>query len=292
MIRQKKNITKIFSSEDKTGIKKFSNLYGKYGMTKEEFLERFNKDGYVILPDVLSIDLIIKLKEAILGSLELQAAIIGKSSNRYFGKLLCAPVFGNTFPVFFELLKEKEWLQPVQWLLDELFIINLYASSCIPPDNDKASQYIHVDLPRYIPGYHFGMGVLIATDDFTKENGATKMLKGSHLTLIKPEEEYFTNNSEQFICKAGSILYFNPNLWHATGYNSTRNWRTAAVLGFTRPWMKQYADIPRLLKKYNVDISSYSQDVFQLLGYYSQPPDNMEDFSVPLEKRMFRQKVV
>lgn len=261
-------------------------------MTKEEFLERFNKDGYVILPAIMNTELIVNLKEAIVGSLELQASIIGENANRYFGKLICAPVFANAYPVFFDLLKEKEWLQPVQWLLDELFIINLYASSCIPPDNDKASQYIHVDLPRYIPGYHFGVGVLIATDDFTKENGATKLLKGSHHTLIKPEEEYFNEHAELFTGKAGSILYFNPNLWHATGYNSTNDWRTSAVLGFSRPWMKQYADIPGLLKKYNVDLSCCSEDVLQLLGYYSQPPGNLEDFSVPVEKRMFRQKVV
>jgi ectoine hydroxylase-related dioxygenase (phytanoyl-CoA dioxygenase family) len=261
-------------------------------MQKEEFIEKFNTDGFVVVSDVFDQTLINKLKQAILSSLELQQKIVPENTNRYYGKLICAPVFGNSFPVFFELLEQKKWLQPVEWILDELFITYLYASSCIPPDNDKNSQYIHVDLPRLIEGYHTGMGVLINTDDFTELNGATLILKGSQHQTEQPTEEYFRQHASIFTGKAGSVLYFNPSIWHATGYNSTDEWRTSAVFGFSKPWMKQWVDIPRLMQKFNVDTATLSEHTKQLLGFYCQPPDNLEEFSKPKEERMFRQKTI
>jgi hypothetical protein len=60
-------------------------------------------------------------------------------------------------------------------------------------------------------------------DDFTKENGATRVVPGSHIFLKTPYEEGYTyqdHPSQKYIeASKGSLLIYDINLWHRGSTN-------------------------------------------------------------------------
>ena len=114
------------------------------------------------------------------------------------------------------------------------------------------------------------VNVLWMLDDFTKENGATRVLKGSHL-LNSYAEDGKTYPDE--ICAEapkGSALIFNASLWHGGSDKITEGDRWAVILGYARWWVKPIFDFMR-----NMPLEIYNQlsdEQKDLLGYKSVPP--------------------
>jgi len=94
--------------------------------------------------------------------------------------------------------------------------------------------------------------MLIMLDDFTLENGATYLLAKSHLKDEKPTEAMFYEKSDRVVGKKGDVLFFNSNLWHAAGINTTNQERRAITITFTKPFMKQQLDYSRAIGYENV----------------------------------------
>jgi ectoine hydroxylase-related dioxygenase (phytanoyl-CoA dioxygenase family) len=141
-----------------------------------------------------------------------------------------------------------------------------------------------------MPNYNFAVASLITLDDFTEENGATWYLPGSHLIKKQPEEEFFYRHAERLIVPKGSVFYFNPRLWHAGGMNRSATWRNSLIIAYAKPWMKQRVDIPRFMA--HIDRRSMSDEIKQLLGFYSQPPSSFDEFYGESEERTFTQPFV
>ena len=103
----------------------------------------------------------------------------------------------------------------------------------------------HYPLPR--PRQPLIANPLIALDDFTQANGATRLVPGSHLSTdpIDPDAEVIFAEMP-----AGSLLVFDGALWHAGGGNRTRDQRRRSInLNFNLSWLRQqenqYVGIPR-----------------------------------------------
>ena len=123
-------------------------------------------------------------------------------------------------------------------------------------------------------------------DDFTLENGATYLLTGSHLKDERPTDEVFYSQSERAEGKAGDILFFNSNLWHAAGLNNSSKERRAITITFTKPFMKQQLDYPRAVGYENVEL--LSEPLQQVIGYFSRTPVNLTEWYQVPEKRFYR----
>jgi hypothetical protein len=262
-------------------------------ISREDFVKKFNEDGFVIVPDVFNKEFCGRAKFALLDAIEKEKLNVPNKDYREYGLLLCSAIYGNEHPVFFEFFENKTFLQPFEWVLDKWFIVYIYSSACLSPNGGKLfTSDIHVDLPRLIEDYHTGVGAILCTDDFTSENGATWVLPGSHTQYEKPDKDYFYKNAIRLEAKAGTVFYFNPRLWHAAGQNHTDEWRTSLNVGMSRPWMKQRIDIPRFLASMGVNISSLPEQTLQLLGYYSQPPASMNDYFGERSERSYKQPFI
>jgi len=77
-------------------------------------------------------------------------------------------------------------------------------------------------------GINFGWCI----DDFTEENGATRVLPKSHLRNRLPRPGDDTAGMVQLVAPAGSLLIFESRLWHQTGDNVTADVSRAAIFGF------------------------------------------------------------
>lgn len=175
----------------------------------------------------------------------------------------------------------------VRTYFDGEYILNSYGALNNLPYSENAykhGQNFHRDVRTYSKDFRLMLNMLVMVDDFTVENGATKLVPGSHHAKDRPEEQYLASNSVRALGKAGSILLFDSNLWHSAAPNTTLHPRMALTLTFTRPFFKQQMDYPRMLG----DAFPKNEKMRQLLGYNARVPANYDEWYQPSEKRMYK----
>ena len=76
--------------------------------------------------------------------------------------------------------------------------------------------------------------------DFSKSNGATELVAGSHLSGAHPNQQdqtvYPILNAE---AKAGTLMVFDGRLWHGTGANTGNSDRLGVLTTFCSPQFRQ-----------------------------------------------------
>jgi ectoine hydroxylase-related dioxygenase (phytanoyl-CoA dioxygenase family) len=107
----------------------------------------------------------------------------------------------------------------------------------------------HVDspitqVPEPLPNFTLSVQSAWMLDDFTEENGATHVVRGSHLTQRKPpsgrshlEEEVTLEGP------AGSIAIWLSQTWHRHGPNVTESPRCGVIVQYGRAWIKPFVDL-------------------------------------------------
>lgn len=111
--------------------------------------------------------------------------------------------------------------------------------------------------------------VLYAGSDFTAENGATRVVPGSHLWADGREPTL--EETVPAVMKKGSGLIYIGSVFHGGGQNTTTDeLRTAIYMSFTKGYLRQeenqYLVVP-------LDtVRKYSEKVQDLIGYKLCPP--------------------
>lgn len=252
---------------------------------KVRIVKEIETTGYFVLQNVVEDSVIQVLKQELACAIRAEVAFHGTTEYRDYGIVNALPMYGDDF---LRLLDNPALLAPYEMMLDEGCIVHVYMSSSLPPMGKNYASRIHVDRPRFIPCFREAFDGLVLISDFNEENGATWILPGSHKMKERPTEEHFYANAVRLTAKAGSVFYFDPQLWHAAGINRTDEWRYALAVGMVRPYIKQKFDLPRILE--NRDLSFLSDRAIQKLGFHSRPPISLEEYYAPLEKRSYRQR--
>lgn len=250
-------------------------------------VEDYQRDGYAIVRDVLSPDVVRRLRADLETAIEREKAFHGGKDYVDYGMVLVCCMYGRSFV---DVLGDPAVMDVSEHVLGEGCIVYAYTSSSMPPRGTNYSHRIHVDCPRRIPGYETNAGVMMLLDDFTEQNGATWILPGSQTRAAAPAEEEFFANAKRVVAPAGSLVYLHPLVWHSGGKNETDQWRHSATLNMCRPYMKQRLDIPKIMAKSGVDLTGASEKAMQKMGFYAQVPESLEEYYLPREKRKFRQK--
>ena len=239
---------------------------------KELFIEEIEEDGLYLASELIPADLTSRLVEASQLFIEQEAMERGSNEDAYYGRLTMACIYGSPFT---DLLSIKNLMAPCQWILGEDCIVYTMTTSSIPPNSKIYTHRIHNDDPLFISSYATRFAAMIMLNDFTTENGAPRFLLGSHLQSSPPSETAF-EKAITIKGKAGSVIFFNPRIWHAGGTNTTDKWRHSIILGMVRSWIKQRFDIPRLIP--NEVRKTLSEDQSRFLGFASAPPSSIQEF--------------
>ena len=187
----------------------------------------------------------------------------------------------------FASLLEHELMQAyLAEILTDKCILYAYTSSSMPPCGVNYSHRIHVDCPRLIPGYITNVGVIIALDDFTEENGATYFLPGSFTLLEPPSEANFMERAERVFPRAGDAVMFNARTFHMGGPNRTSHPRHAITLNVCRAYMRQRFDYPRLVPKEIV--AALGETGRRFLGFNVRMPASIEEYYLPEPQRLYK----
>lgn len=166
------------------------------------------------------------------------------------------------------------------------YILNSLGGAINSAYSRSYAHNIHRDIRSYSGDMPLVLNTLVMFDDFTPENGATWLMPGSHKFGPKPSKEDFYAVAEQALAPAGSILFFNSNVWHAGGDNNTAKQRRSITPMFCKPYIKPQFDYPRVLGYDKGD--SFNADLRQILGYNSRIPATLDEWYQPPEKRMYR----
>lgn len=233
-------------------------------MTPDEHAERVRRDGYTILSDAIESDLIDELA-ADLTRLERDLGIEpgknrfeGRKTIRVYNLLVHAAVY-RRIPV------HDRVLPVVERVLDSGCLVSSLSSIAILPG--EKPQPIHADdqlVPLPKPHPPLVCNTMWAITDFTAENGATRVVPGSHSLDRSPgyREPCETVAVEM---KRGSVLVYDGSLWHGGGENRSRARRVGIAMnycaGYIRQQENQQLGIPLEIAK------TFSPRLRELVGY-------------------------
>jgi ectoine hydroxylase-related dioxygenase (phytanoyl-CoA dioxygenase family) len=169
---------------------------------------------------------------------------------------------------------------------DAPYILHAFNPVMVAPHADTYLHRIHRDIATHAGAFRLLLNVLVLVDDFTLENGATHILSGSHSSPDRPPDEIFWRHAERIVGRAGSVVLFDSNVWHAAGRNVSDRSRAALTLSFSRPFYKPQMDYARFLgPEYGARLTD---GLRQLLGYHAQVPTDYDEWYRPAATRLYR----
>jgi ectoine hydroxylase-related dioxygenase (phytanoyl-CoA dioxygenase family) len=130
-------------------------------------------------------------------------------------------------------------LPVVEGVLDAGCLISSLSSINIGPG--ETAQPIHADdqlIPIPKPHPATVCNTMWALTDFTEQNGATRVISGTHLAEASPNfgQHY---DSEPASMKKGSVLVWHGSLWHGGGANQTGDKRVGIAMNYCAGYIRQ-----------------------------------------------------
>jgi ectoine hydroxylase-related dioxygenase (phytanoyl-CoA dioxygenase family) len=262
-----------------------------------EAIEAIRRDGYVILENLLSALEIAALREALVPHLDRH---FGRNSfeGRKTERVYTVVAKGKPFA---DLVEHPLVLEVCDAFLQPNYLLT--ASQAIRIHPGEAPQGFHTDdsfFPMPRPRPPLSMATIWAIDDFTADNGATRVIPKSHLWgderpagAASGEDfvsvrRYGLGGAEGELAKfgagdkplettwipavmpAGSVILFAGTLWHGGGPNTSSAPRTAVSHQYGQPWARQQENFTLAVSPEAA--SSMSERVQELLGYSIHPP--------------------
>lgn len=231
-------------------------------------LGEIEERGWTILPDVLDGDAIEEALSA-LARIERDAGI-EPARNAFEGH--------RTWRIYNLLARDALWqrfatdprvLPVVEAVLDPGCLVSSLSSIAI--GGGESAQMLHADdqvigLPKPHPA--LVCNTMWALTDFTADNGATRVVPGSHRAARSPDPAGDPEAEAGAIpaaMPAGSVLVWHGSLWHGGGANRTDARRVGIAMnycaGFLRQQENQQLGIPREIA------ATFSPRLKELVGY-------------------------
>jgi len=224
-------------------------------------INELNERGAVIIPGVLSAEEVEEIRQALQPHWESQfgrTPFEGYKTERIYALLAKDARFAR-------LVEHPLILRIVDQFLCPSYL--LWAAVAIRLNSGEIEQKFHADeesaaYPK--PRSPDSMSVMWALDDFTKENGATEFIPGSHLWEDGWEVESNVK-PEKAIMKAGSALVWKGLTVHRGGANNSDQMRLGLTTQYCQPWLRQVENM--VLAVPPDKAAQYSERVREMLGY-------------------------
>jgi ectoine hydroxylase-related dioxygenase (phytanoyl-CoA dioxygenase family) len=251
-------------------------------MSHDDVVERVRAEGFAVLPGVLEADAVDRYRSALQRLIEDDLA--SGDPRRGADEWMVLNVMLRD-ELFMDLLVNCHVREVVDALLGPTSILYAFVSSSMPPRGTNYSNRLHVDSQRVIPGYPTNVGVIVALDDFTDDNGATWFLPRSFEQEVVTEDEFWASAVRAYP-RAGDAVVFNARTWHSGGTNVTDGPRHAVTMNYVRSYMRQHFDFPRMVPP--DEATTLPEELRRVLGFHVRVPTSLEEYYVDPADRLYR----
>ena len=220
----------------------------------EEQKAALDRDGFYIVPDVLSAEECSRMAEAFEELHSLEAEQGGHEVHVEPGARRVSNIF-NKSDAFDRCLELPSVLAASRYLLGEF---KLHGANLRDPNKGYGHQAYHVDVPKLFPDDWWVLNAIVLFDDMTLENGPTRVVPGSHhwapinvpivnqgdwepTELTAEEKARIPSDLDApypgevlVTAPAGSAVILNSSLWHSGTLKKGDAHRRVCHLTYTR----------------------------------------------------------
>lgn len=230
-----------------------------------EAAERVREAGHAVLEEVLAPERVAELTAVLRRCMEAAEVpfganeFLGLRTRRLFNLLARDRVFSD-LPIQPAVLPVVEGVLDPECLLSSLTGIEMHPG--------ETEQPLHADdgsIPLPKPHVPITCTVLFALSDFTHENGATRLVPGSHRRDHSPRRGDRDAPAEAVAMPAGSALVIHGSLWHGGGANQSAAPRLAIVCNYCAGWVRQ--EECQLLAVPREQVAEFPARLQALVGY-------------------------
>jgi ectoine hydroxylase-related dioxygenase (phytanoyl-CoA dioxygenase family) len=206
------------------------------GSVSAQTIALLDRDGYAPLPGVLSGAALSAIRARIAELLEAEGDRAGLEVHQEPGTDRLADLV-NKDPVFDVCFTDPRLLACVAHVLSDFKLSSLNFRAALP---GQGLQALHTEGgPVTDPARFQVCNSIWLLDDFTADNGATRVVPGSHLSGKSPGDVLSDTRDPHpaqvlLTAPAGTVVVFNSHLWHGGTVNRSPLPRRAMHSYFTR----------------------------------------------------------
>lgn len=235
--------------------------------TPAEVTAAIRKDGFVIVDNLVSNDVMDRVAEELEGYIDLTPTgnddFVGRMTRRT-GSLI------PRSPASRELVTHPLVLGATADLLSKATVYQLHLTQVISVLQGETHQPLHRDELAwdFFPfplDYDVQCNTMWAMTDFTVENGATRIVPGSHLIEGKQTYEDDDPRIVRAEMKRGSMFFYSGKVYHGAAANKSDKVRQGINITYCVGWVRQeenqYLSTPIEVAR------TLDDDLLKLMGY-------------------------
>ncbi len=244
----------------------------------EKHIEEINEKGYSVAEGIIDQDFCDEIKTEIsrlerIGPPSIaQNEFTGYKTLRYFDLL-------NQGKVWERVAVYPKVTDVIRGILGNDFLLSTMGTAVIDPD--ETTQRIHCDDGLYgikRPHKHLVCNTMWALSDFTKENGATRLVPYSHKLAHYPDDQLGrdaarkidpTGADQNYECiqaemPAGSVCFVVGTCYHGGGANMSDERRWALTINYCAGSQRQQENL--MLAHTRSKLASFSPELQAIVG--------------------------
>ena len=197
--------------------------------------EQLDRDGYAPLYGVLADEQLTRIRTRIAELTAAEGDQAGREVHQEAGTDRLADLV-NKDPVFEVCFTDPRVLACIAHVLSDFKLSSLNSRAALP---GQGLQALHSEGGPVGLGPYQVCNSIWLLDDFTEDNGATRVVPGSHRLTVSvrdavPDTAAAHPDEVRLTAPAGTVVVFNSHLWHGGTRNRTGGQRRALHSYFTR----------------------------------------------------------
>ncbi|CAN5454567.1 hypothetical protein BH09ACT8_BH09ACT8_02140 [soil metagenome] len=235
--------------------------------TMDDIAAALRADGFVIVDDLVPPELMDQIGEELTDYIDTTPAgrddFVGRLTRRTGGLIARSPASR-------ELVMHPLVLAVVGEMLKKATAYQLHLTQIISVYPGETAQPLHRDelawdFFPFPEDYDVQCNTIWAMTDFTKENGATRVIPGSHKVFDKKGSDYAEADEARAVMTKGSVFFYTGKVYHSAAPNVSDVVRQGINITYAVGWVRQeenqYLSTPLEIAK------TLDDDILKVMGY-------------------------